>query len=576
MQRFVALWAAFALVTGVAVADAQEATPSGVYLIYDASNSMWGELPDKSRKYAVARKVLDDFLGQEFAGRVTALRIYGHNNKSDCQDTQLMVPFAAAAENANAMRTAIESARPTGKTPITQSLRAARQDFGDRGGDILLITDGIETCDIDPCDLVAAWRDARIGLRVHVVGLGLDADVKSAMSCVAETSGGRYADADSADSLTAALNTVRSAALAPAQPEAPTTETATSEPDADTGADTGAAEQADVTTAAAMTETAPTEPSRLKLVVLDQDGRRYFDVAALIKTEGRAQYKLALFGDNEVAPGDHQITVGIRTADGSLYAPVTQTVAVRRPGVTTAYMKVKRPPTVSARFVKDGADTPGAKITAYKDGERAFRFDPAETVYAAPGDYEFRAQPDANNDLTVAATLEPTTDARLTFDVIDPVQVAFAYKLSGGETVLRDTELWQGGEKIYGVAAEGGGPVMPGVYDLVALDKLAPYAIDKIEVKNEPDQTLELPVDVGYVIVWYDPSGIYKRAPARAFIRAESQKGLSGEITPDTPLALLPGEYTVQGWSLAGTFAPVKVSVGVGETVSVGLKPTRD
>jgi hypothetical protein len=47
----------------------QEAPSDAVYLIFDASGSMWGELPDKSRKVVVAKQVLQDFVAGDFAGR---------------------------------------------------------------------------------------------------------------------------------------------------------------------------------------------------------------------------------------------------------------------------------------------------------------------------------------------------------------------------------------------------------------------------------------------------------------------------------------------------------------------------
>mgnify|MGYP001066788994 CR=1 FL=1 len=75
---------------------------------------------------------------------------------------------------------------------------AAQEDFGDREGDILLISDGIETCDPDPCDLVQDWHDSGIDIRVHVVGLGLTDMARGAMQCIADASGTTYLDAQSA------------------------------------------------------------------------------------------------------------------------------------------------------------------------------------------------------------------------------------------------------------------------------------------------------------------------------------------------------------------------------------------
>ena len=44
----------------------------GIYIIFDASGSMWGELPDKSRKVTVAKQVLPDFVAGDFENRELA------------------------------------------------------------------------------------------------------------------------------------------------------------------------------------------------------------------------------------------------------------------------------------------------------------------------------------------------------------------------------------------------------------------------------------------------------------------------------------------------------------------------
>ena len=62
--------------------------------------------------------------------------------------------------------------------------------MGERPGEIILISDGIETCDEDPCELVRSWAEKDIAIKVHVVGLGLDEKERTAMQCIAR--GGRH------------------------------------------------------------------------------------------------------------------------------------------------------------------------------------------------------------------------------------------------------------------------------------------------------------------------------------------------------------------------------------------------
>ena len=54
-------------VLAVPVVQAQESLP-GVYIIFDASGSMWGQLPDQSHKVTVAKQVLQDFVAGDLPG----------------------------------------------------------------------------------------------------------------------------------------------------------------------------------------------------------------------------------------------------------------------------------------------------------------------------------------------------------------------------------------------------------------------------------------------------------------------------------------------------------------------------
>lgn len=190
--------------------------PGRVLIVYDSSNSMWGELSDKSRKYEAGRNALSTFLNTEFGARQIGFRAYGHRRKTDCRDSELVTPFSDAATAKASIEKAVTSILPTGKTPITYSLREGRKDFDSRAGDILLISDGIETCDIDPCTLMQEWQNSNVNIRVLVVGVGLTEIERSAMACIADVSGGKYFDADSADGFTEALNAASEAIDEPA------------------------------------------------------------------------------------------------------------------------------------------------------------------------------------------------------------------------------------------------------------------------------------------------------------------------------------------------------------------------
>ena len=172
---------------------------------------MWGELKDRTRKYEAGREALAKLLQSGVGDRQIGFRAYGHRRKEDCGDTELVVGFSDAGSAAERIGDAVGAITPKGRTPITHSLREGLKDIGDEAGDILLITDGIETCDADPCALMEEWKASKVDIRVHVVGVGLDAAERKAVGCIASISGGRYLDADSAERFAEALGAVRQA-----------------------------------------------------------------------------------------------------------------------------------------------------------------------------------------------------------------------------------------------------------------------------------------------------------------------------------------------------------------------------
>ena len=103
---------------GTPIIGLAQQTPRGIYIIFDASGSMWGQLEDRSYKIHVARNVLGDFLQRDFGNASLAFRAYGHRNKGDCRDSELVAPFSTPEEAAGLIEPFLSEVDPLGKTPI--------------------------------------------------------------------------------------------------------------------------------------------------------------------------------------------------------------------------------------------------------------------------------------------------------------------------------------------------------------------------------------------------------------------------------------------------------------------------
>ena len=162
------------------VSTDEEALPTRILFVFDASNSMnayWGG----DRKIQTATRLLSETLkGLHQSDELElGLRVYGHGTKhvpgkQDCDDTELVVPFSSF--NNLIIKQALSRIRAQGTTPIARSLELAAEDFPEAPGRnvIVLITDGIEACDEDPCAVSRALQAKGVTLKPFVIGMGMD------------------------------------------------------------------------------------------------------------------------------------------------------------------------------------------------------------------------------------------------------------------------------------------------------------------------------------------------------------------------------------------------------------------
>lgn len=214
MRSLLRLPAFLLLLTFGTIAHASERA----IIVLDASGSMWGQIAGVA-KITIARDTLAQVLGTLPADLELGLMAYGHRDKGSCTDIELVVPPAPGT--GPAISAAANALNPKGKTPISASVIEAAQSlrYTEDKATVILITDGLETCDADPCATGAALEAAGINFTAHVVGFGLSEEEGRQVACLAENTGGQYFSAGNAADLGAALTaTVAEAAAPPPEP----------------------------------------------------------------------------------------------------------------------------------------------------------------------------------------------------------------------------------------------------------------------------------------------------------------------------------------------------------------------
>lgn len=203
----------FAAVCAVLLPHAALAEGKSI-IVLDASGSMWGQI-DGRAKLEIAREALAGVLAGIDPATELGLMAYGHREKGSCSDIELVVPPGPGT--AQAISDAAAGMKFLGKTPLSEAVRQAAAELRstEAKATVILITDGIETCDADPCALGNELEASGVDFTTHVVGFGLTAEEGKTVACLAENTGGKYIEAKDASSLSDALKTT----VAVAEPE---------------------------------------------------------------------------------------------------------------------------------------------------------------------------------------------------------------------------------------------------------------------------------------------------------------------------------------------------------------------
>ncbi len=184
---------------------ATPSSPSQVMIVLDASGSMWGQVEGRT-KIEIARETLKSTLAALPAENEIGLIAYGHRRKGDCGDIELLQ--SAKANNASAISSAVAKLNPKGKTPLSDAVRMAAKELRstEQKATVVLLTDGLETCNADPCALGRELEKSGLDFTAHVIGLGLTHEEGRQIACLAENTGGKYLSADTADELGKAVD----------------------------------------------------------------------------------------------------------------------------------------------------------------------------------------------------------------------------------------------------------------------------------------------------------------------------------------------------------------------------------
>lgn len=206
-----------ALAPLLVVSSTLSATSANVLFVLDGSGSMWGQIGGQP-KIEIARSAMSGMIEKLPTDVRAGLMTYGGNTEGDCNDIEMVAPMGS--DHASLVL-ALNDINPMGKTPLAASIRQATTYFQQTESDasVVLVSDGKETCDGDPCIAAGEANNAGVGLNIHVVGFDVTGDEKKQLTCIAEQGKGKYFPANNTDELVMALAEVEKEVAEPADPE---------------------------------------------------------------------------------------------------------------------------------------------------------------------------------------------------------------------------------------------------------------------------------------------------------------------------------------------------------------------
>lgn len=170
-------------------------------IIFDASVSMLEKFYGQP-KYILAIDEAKSVLNTMDTSKYIGLRTIGisvdnaiisflMNPDELCKATKLVAPIRS--NNIEYIKTGLDNIFPLGTTPLTYTLNLAiNYDFSKSSPlkHIILVTDGAESCNGDPCKYIRDLMQTRKDIKIDIIAIGVNADDFKQLKCLSDTTYG--------------------------------------------------------------------------------------------------------------------------------------------------------------------------------------------------------------------------------------------------------------------------------------------------------------------------------------------------------------------------------------------------
>ncbi len=201
MKYYLIISLLFLLTSGVRAANDDPQISDNNVLVLDASSSMQGKRDAKS-KIDLLKDAIPDFIEQWPDDKNLTVLAFGQGQSKSCKridtlNTEVLLDKEELIDK-------ISQLKARGASPMLSAIYKAERQLKERKGNIILVSDGGDTCrkGVSVCKAMQRMKSNHPDLYVHVVDM--EGDNKT-LQCIAEATGGQYKSIDDLKALSTAL-----------------------------------------------------------------------------------------------------------------------------------------------------------------------------------------------------------------------------------------------------------------------------------------------------------------------------------------------------------------------------------
>lgn len=184
-----------------------------VLVVLDASGSM-DLLINGQKKMNLAKQAIRDYVNKASANTNIGLLIYGHKGSNSVADKPVSCATAeiigqigtVTPQNIDSILAPI---KPTGWTLMGRAINEGTKAFIGKEGqknEIILVTDGEETCNSNPIGEAQTIKNSATAVTVNIIGFAVDPGAATSLIQIANAGGGTFALASNGDELDQKFN----------------------------------------------------------------------------------------------------------------------------------------------------------------------------------------------------------------------------------------------------------------------------------------------------------------------------------------------------------------------------------